>query len=58
MNYLPFKTEEDDLAGVSALMKVIPGGDRPVDAKQHRRPKVGKKPKSRSSHSRSRKAGS
>jgi putative ABC transport system ATP-binding protein len=56
MNYLPFKTEEDDLAGVSALMKVIPGGDSPVDKKSSRRSKATKKPKSRSTRSRSRKA--
>jgi putative ABC transport system ATP-binding protein len=56
MSYLPFKTEEDDLAGVSALMKVIPGGDSPQDAKFGRRSKTRKKSKSKSSRSRARKA--
>ncbi len=31
---LPVKTEEDDLAGVSSLMKVIPGGDKTLFVKK------------------------
>jgi len=42
MSYLPFRTEEDDFAGVSALMKVIPGGDSPVDIKSGRNRKLTK----------------
>lgn len=33
ISFLPTTTEEDDLAGVSALMKTIPGGDK-VEAKK------------------------
>jgi len=56
MSYLPFKTEEDDLAGVSALMKVIPGGDSSVDIKSGRKSRASKKSKSRPGKPRSRKA--
>jgi hypothetical protein len=56
MSYLPFRTEEDDFAGVSALMKVIPGGDSPVDIKSGRNRKINKKSKSRTNKSRRRKA--
>ncbi len=38
IHMLPVKTEEDDLAGVSSLMKAIPGGDKSAAAK-----KLGKK---------------
>jgi putative ABC transport system ATP-binding protein len=33
MSTIPVKTEEDDLAGVSTLMKVVPGGDKGVKAR-------------------------
>lgn len=46
---LPVKTEEDDLAGVSSLMKAIPGGD-----KDKASPK--KKPAKKTSKTKSRKA--
>ena len=54
--YLPHKTEEDDLAGVSALMKVIPGSDSVPESKTGRRSKATKKTKSKTKRSKSRKA--
>jgi len=46
--HLPGKTMEDDLAGVSVLMKAIPGGDKlqPTKRSKHaktKRPKIGKR---------------
>ncbi|HTH71978.1 MAG TPA: ABC transporter ATP-binding protein [Candidatus Pristimantibacillus sp.] len=43
---LPVKTEEDDLAGVSSLMKAIPGSDK-ADAKKKPAKKAAKKPKAK-----------
>jgi len=37
---LPVKTEEDDLAGVSSLMKAIPHTDKPASQKPARKPKA------------------
>lgn len=42
----PVKTEEDDLAGVSSLMKAIPGGDKGAE-KPKKKPAKSKKTKSR-----------
>jgi hypothetical protein len=52
MSYLPFKTEEDDLAGVSALMKVIPGGDSANETKPGRKLKATRRSKTRIKKSR------
>ena len=47
MYFAPRTTEEDNLAGVSALMKIIPGGDtEKVDTKNGKR-KVAKKPRAK-----------
>jgi putative ABC transport system ATP-binding protein len=42
---LPVKTEEDDLAGVSSLMKAIPGSDKSDDKPAVKKKKPAKKPK-------------
>jgi putative ABC transport system ATP-binding protein len=39
---LPVKTEEDDLAGVSSLMKAIPHNDKPAEKKKKKPPKKAK----------------
>jgi putative ABC transport system ATP-binding protein len=45
---LPKTTEEDDLAGVSALMKTIPGGDRiTARTRKRKQPKVTRRSKTR-----------
>ena len=46
--FLPRTTEEDDLAGVSALMKAIPGGDTHKNGRTKAKPKLAKRPKRRS----------
>lgn len=46
ISMLPFKTEEDDLAGVSVLMRAVPGGDKVAKSK--------KKPSKKSAKRRSR----
>ena len=45
MELFPRKTEEDDLAGVSALMRAIP--DKPSGLKKRRKAKTRKKPKAK-----------
>jgi ABC-type methionine transport system ATPase subunit len=59
MYFAPRTTEEDDLAGISALMKVIPGGDsdKPSKAKKTKKPAKktgvrGRKPGSKNSRTR------
>jgi len=49
MALFPRKTEEDDLAGVSALMRTIP--DKPIGLKKRRKPK--RRPKAKKSKDRS-----
>lgn len=51
---LPVKSEEDDLAGVSTLMKAIPGSDKESEKSKSTKNKTAKK--SRKSKSKSRKA--
>jgi putative ABC transport system ATP-binding protein len=45
---VPTKTEEDDLAGVSLLMKSVPGGDKPGPAKPATKKKTKRTAKSKS----------
>jgi putative ABC transport system ATP-binding protein len=58
MYTIPVKTEEDDLAGVSTLMKSVPGGDRPEKTKAASKKKSVKKankPKMKRTSTRSKK---
>lgn len=47
MYFAPQTTEEDDLAGISALMKVIPGGDSNKVGRGKKIKKISKKPTTR-----------
>jgi predicted 2-oxoglutarate/Fe(II)-dependent dioxygenase YbiX len=54
MYHLPNKTEEDDLAGISALMQAIPGTEgSPTKKTTHKKHKTNKRAKQRKARQRS-----